>query len=290
LIARINEDGGGRVFAGLPSDTWAYNFRVGSVPLYIYLADEGVDAVGFTLRTSSLTTDPEAYFNEYAAGDYELFGIHYLIYPSDRPPGVPANLIERQGSYDLYSVASFGLVHVVDTSGTIAADGTDLGAATKAYLEDDDADKDIFDTIAYGGRPAASPTANPDALSATAPGTVLAENDDLDQGEATTTVRMNRRAVVILSASFDPGWRVTVDGVPATPEMVVPAIVGVTVGPGLHTITFRYQAYGWYPELIAISLLTIVVGIAYERRRRRVARRDPGISDGPIAPTDPLIG
>jgi hypothetical protein len=182
------------------------------------------------------------------------------------------------------------LVHIVDTSGTIAADGTDLGTATKDYLQDDDADKGIFDTIAYGGRPATLPTADPNALPTTPPGTVLAENDDLAEGKATTTVRMNRQAVVILSASFDPGWRVTVDGHPATPEMVVPAIVGVTVGPGTHSITFVYRAYRWYPELIAISLLTVVVGIGYERRRRRFARRGPAVSDGPVATTDSLIG
>jgi hypothetical protein len=282
LIARAESEGGGRIFAGLPSDGWAYDFRVGSVPVYIYLADRGVDAVGFTLRTSSLTTDPEAYFDESAEGDYELFGIHYLIYPSYKTPSVPATLLERQGEYELYAIDTFGLVHIVDTSGSIDANGNDLGLATASYLGNDLADRDIYETISYDHIPAAPPTATPSDLPKGSPGTVLSESDNLVEGEVTTTVDMARRAVVILSASFDTGWRVTVDGHPATPEMVVPAIVGVTVGPGVHTIFFRYQSFAWYPELIAVSLLTAGVGLVYERRRRQHA-----VSGAP-GPTTPM--
>ncbi len=277
LIAKAEALGGGRIFAGLPNSPgdWAFNFRVGSVPVYIYLADRGVDAVGFTLRTSSLTTDPEVYFNESSPAEYELFGIHYLLYPTSRAPSVPATLIESLDGYDLYSLSTVGYIHVVDTSGSIVANSTNLGAAEAFYLTDGLADRGIFDSVAFGGRPAGAPTANINALPTTSPGSVTNEIDNLDQGEASATVDTTRTAVVILSASFDPGWQVTVDGRPATPEMIVPAIVGVTVGPGTHTISFRYQSYRWYPELIAISVITIAAAVIYERRRRRRANATP---------------
>jgi hypothetical protein len=57
LVATINTKGGGRAFAGDPSDWGAY-FTVGEVPVYEYLASEDVDEVGFTVRTASLMTDP----------------------------------------------------------------------------------------------------------------------------------------------------------------------------------------------------------------------------------------
>jgi hypothetical protein len=60
-----------------------------------------VDEVGYTLRTASLMTDPEYYFDERNPGDYRLFGIRYLVVPTGSSPPVPARLELRAGSYSL---------------------------------------------------------------------------------------------------------------------------------------------------------------------------------------------
>ena len=81
-----------------------------------------------------------------------------------------------------------------------------------------------------------------------------------------------RRATVVLSASYDPGWRATVDGHPAPTVMVAPAVVGVDVGPGVHSVTFRYGGYGSYVPLFVLALVVLVaLGVAtYFGWRRRV--------------------
>ena len=81
LIAVIERDGGGRTYAGMPSN-WGQDFTVGAVPVFKYLESRDVDEVGYTLRTASLMTDPEYFFDDRDPSDYRLFGIRYLILPA----------------------------------------------------------------------------------------------------------------------------------------------------------------------------------------------------------------
>ena len=53
LIAYVQAHGGGRVYAGMPSN-WGEDFGVGAVPVFKYLESQDVDEVGYTLRTASL--------------------------------------------------------------------------------------------------------------------------------------------------------------------------------------------------------------------------------------------
>ena len=72
-------------------------------------------------------------------------------------------------------------------------------------------------------------------------------------------VRTNRRSTVVLSASYDPGWHATVNGRAAPTVMVAPALVGVVVGPGTHTVTFSYGGYGSYDALFVLALVVLAV-------------------------------
>jgi hypothetical protein len=106
------------------------------------------------------------------------------------------------------------------------------------------------------------------------PGRVLVEHATLAQGQVSTVVTAHRRATVVLSASYDPGWRATVDGHPAPTVMVAPALVGVDVGPGVHSVTFRYGGYGSYVPLFVLALVVLAalgVGTFFGWRRRVTA-------------------
>ena len=106
LLAIIKSDGGGRVYAGLPTN-WGYHFRVGGVLVYWYITEAAdIDSIGTTLRTSSLMTGPEAYFDESNLGDYSTFGVRYLLLPAGHAPPVPATLIARSGPYELLTPSS----------------------------------------------------------------------------------------------------------------------------------------------------------------------------------------
>jgi hypothetical protein len=124
---------------------------------------------------------------------------------------------------------------------------------------------------------------------------VVTEQAQLAVGTADTTVRMDRPGLVVLSASFDPGWQVTVDGRPATPVMVAPALVAVWVAPGAHRVVFRYAGYAGYPVLMILSALVLTGGFVADRwwaSRRRpwpdVSRYPPDAVAAPVpAPADP---
>ena len=269
LLSIIKSQGDGRVYVGLPSN-WGYDFRVGSVPVYNYVTQEAdIDSVGLTLRTSSMMTDPEAYFDESDLGDYSTFGVHYLLLPAGHPPPVPATLVQQSGPYVLWTVNSSGLIQVVDTQSTIVANANDIGSQTAPFLESSLPAKAIYPTVAFGGTAGAEPTLPTGATASGPAGSVLRLDNDLVQGEASATVFANRTAVVLLKASFDPGWTVTVDGQPAVTEMIAPALVGVTVSPGTHVVVFQFKGYGSYPMLFLIGLLVLVgVGISPRRWRR----------------------
>jgi uncharacterized membrane protein YfhO len=88
---------------------------------------------------------------------------------------------------------------------------------------------------------------------------VVVEHANLDQGHAGAVVKTNRRATVVLSASYDPGWKATVDGRPEPTVMVAPALVGVVIGPGVHTVTFAYGGYGSYVPLVVLAVLVFAI-------------------------------
>jgi hypothetical protein len=275
LIAYVRGHGGGRVYAGMPSN-WGSQFTVGAVPVFKYLESRDVDEVGYTLRTASLMTDPEYYFDEQNPGDYALFAIHYLILPVGHPAPVPARLVMQAGPYRLLVLPDRGYVRVVDTVGTLSADKTDVGIMSVPYLRSDLPGSGRYLVVAYGGS-APAPLTAPD-LSATAgsPGSVRSERDDLAAGRVEATVVMRRTAAVVLSASFDPGWTVRVDGRRAPVAMLAPALPSVTVGPGVHTITFSYQGFGLYPALFGVLVVTVLALVwagpldGWRRLRRRL--------------------
>ncbi|MGB9185192.1 MAG: YfhO family protein, partial [Solirubrobacteraceae bacterium] len=268
LIAVIERAGGGRAYAGMPSN-WGQNFTVGAVPVFKYLESRDVDEVGYTLRTASLMTDPEYYFDERNPGDYTLFGIHYLIISTGSRPPIPAALKLRAGAYSLWMLpGTAGVVHAGTIVGHLTANRTNIGTRTLPVLRSDLAQHQRYEQVRFdqsgSGALARSSTGAPPRRSA---GTVVAQADHLTAGRAAATVAMHRRAVVVLSASFDPGWTATVDGRSQPAEMVAPALVATTVQAGTHRVVFRYRGFRGYPLLLAITAATLLALLCAEVAR-----------------------
>lgn len=274
LLAQVRASGGGRIYAGMASN-WGRNFLVGGVPVYIYLTDVGIDAIGFTLRTSSLMSNPETYFNDSNPGDYSLFGVHYLVLPTGTRPLVSARLVRESGPYSLWVLPTGGYVQVVDTIGSITAATDTLGRQSAFYLDSSLPASGLYLTVAYAGAAAAAPTLTPHVNLSRPRGKVLTEYDNLLAGEVRTMVHTTRTAVVVLKASYDPGWIATVDGVRTPTQMIAPALVGVRVSPGTHIITFAYQGFGAYPLLFELAALVFLLWalllFVISRRRRRLS-------------------
>ena len=113
------------------------------------------DAVGFLLRTTSLSSDIEVRFDERVPVDYSLFGIRYLILPPDRQPLVPADKMDEQGQFVLWQIRSAGYIQVVDTAGVITTDRSNIGTAMDPFIGSNELLRGVFPTVAFAGAPAA---------------------------------------------------------------------------------------------------------------------------------------
>jgi hypothetical protein len=315
LVDIMKSLGPGRVYAGSVQN-WGAAFRVGGVPVFKYLETQSVDVMVYSATTTTLMDDPEFYFDERVPGDYALFGVRYLFLPAAMRPLVPARRIATQANYSLWQVDGVGYGRVVDTVGSIQENRADIGPRSKVYIRSPLPALGLYMTVGYEGEPAALPTApNPAAarLATVAPpaapretkttsskvagttpaeaaipanvvvpspaGSVVSETDDLASGEVQLKVDMSRRAVVALSVTYDPGWKVWIDGHLGGTEMLAPALLGVTVPAGAHTVRFAYVGFPDYPLLFAISSSVLVLPVIWivvvRTRRRRTASRWP---------------
>jgi hypothetical protein len=270
LLAVIKRGGRGRTYAGMPSN-WGEGFTVGAVPVFKYLESRDIDEVGYTLRTASLMTDPEYYFDDRDPSDYPLFGIHYLIIPAGSAPPVPARLELRAGPYALWTLSGAGgVVRAGAIAGTVSADRSDIGTRSIPLLNSPLARAGDYLRVAYG-RPDGRELPPPRPSPGTPAGMVPAESDKLQQGLVVASVRMRRAGVVVLSASFDPGWTATVDGRRQHTEMVAPALVATAVPAGNHRIIFRYRGWPDYPLLFAVGAAGLLALAYTDIRRARSA-------------------
>ncbi len=277
LLAYVRAHPSGRVYAGMPTN-WGMSFLVGDVPVFKYIESQDIDEVGYTLRTASLMTDPEYYFDENNPGDYPLFGIGYIVSPEGRTPPVTASKVACAQIYCLWRLPDAGYVHLYSTVGVLTATRANVGTRSINLLHSTllTAHEDL--SVAFNGHPAAPRTALP-ARTTGSLGRVSAERDDLPDGQVNATVHVLRRSIVVLSSSYDPGWTVTVDHHPAVPEMVAPALVGVEVSAGVQEIEFRYAGFSSYDVLWLVAGVTVVGGAAgtwlWGRRLKRRAHPVP---------------
>jgi uncharacterized membrane protein YfhO len=63
--------------------------------------------------------------------------------------------------------------------------------------------------------------------------------------------------MLVVSDNWFPGWKATVDGHDADVQRVDYVMRGVRVGPGAHTVDFRYAPASWRIGWI-VSLITLL--------------------------------
>jgi len=263
LLELVRQRGDGRVYSGTRAN-WGKDYRIGFVPASETLLNRDMDAVGFTLRVSSMLQDTEARFDEFNASHYDLFNVRYLVLPEGRNPPAGATRLATRGRHVLWQMPSTGYFEVVDSIGPpIPANAETIGRQTAGFLESADLAARRFPTVSYDDAGGAEPTL-PSGAHPTGPaGSVQGEQTDLPEGIFGAQVTANRPAVVLLKASFDPRFEATLDGGAVTPYMVAPGMVGVTVPPGRHAVEIHYRVYPSYALLItagAVAVLALAVG------------------------------
>jgi len=91
----------------------------------------------------------------------------------------------------------------------------------------------------------------------------------LDTSTARVTVNAPENGIVVLRQQAAPGWRVTVDGKPATPLTVDRIFRGVSVEKGRHEIVWKYRPRSLFfgAAITIVTLLTMQI-IAFVKRQR----------------------
>jgi hypothetical protein len=126
-------------------------------------------------------------------------------------------------------------------------------------------------------------TERPSALAPYLPGG--SGRDDADEAvtvhsESSTRVvieaRARRPGIVVLADTFDPGWRLTIDGRPAPVLRANFLMRGAAVTAGPHTLVYAYRpASVLIGAIVSLAGLTALGGLALWARRRPVARTGP---------------
>lgn len=258
LVEQSQQFGPGRIYAGT---IWGNNFgdeyRIGRVPAYAVLLHADTDAVGFTLRTLSLSSDVEVLFDFDDPGHYDLFYVRYLILPQDMEPPVPATLLDSAGRHRLWGVSTAGYLACVDTIGPVLeATRSNLGQQVQPYLNSDLPEQRIHRMIEFPGASVDAPTLPEGPVAPGPPCTMDEQSVDLANGRASAAVTASRDGVLLFKSTFHGRWSVTVDGEEATALMLTPSFLGVQVPPGEHSVEFVYEPFP-YPGLFILGAVAL---------------------------------
>jgi len=273
LFDEVHERGDGRVYAGA-SNGWGLFLRIAQTALYLLPAQRDADSLGMHLRTSSLSTDIEPYFDDSDPDQYDLFNVKYVMLPSkQKVPVAGATRIAERGEYSLYEVPTSGYLEVIDTTAPVRADNGNMAKVMSPYLRSAALAEHRHALVAFDGRSTPAPSIAADAPYTGPPGVVRASNADLDDGRFSGRVHADRDAWVMLKESYHPHWTATVDGRPVPVQMVAPSFVAVPVPEGDHDVAFRYRSTRSYPALFAFGALTLLVIAFAPLVHRRVRGR-----------------
>jgi hypothetical protein len=93
---------------------------------------------------------------------------------------------------------------------------------------------------------------------------------DYEDERVVVQAQADRPALLVLTDTWFPGWKATVDGEPAEVERVDYLIRGVPVPAGAHTVVFTYEPLsfraGWIVSLLALLVILAAAGIGWRRR------------------------
>jgi hypothetical protein len=268
LVEIARARGPGRFYAGMRSN-FGHRYVLGQVPMYIVLLNQNLEGVGFVRPTWSLSSPFEYRFSDSNPSHLDLFAVRYLILEADHDPPSQAERVAARGRHVLWEIPDTSYSEVVEVLPAVQAERTNLGSSLAAWFRSDLPGRGAHPGVAFEGHDA--PAATAAEPPSEAPGRVVSERVDLRNGIATVTMVADRPALVLLKTSFDPRWQVSIDGVPAGPEMIAPSFVGRSVPAGEHVVRFEYEPFPRYDLLLlvgAVCLGALAIVPRWSARRR----------------------
>jgi hypothetical protein len=195
----------------------------------------------------------------------DLLGVHSLTAPNGSvEPGVHA----FSGRFTIFDEAGAFPPAFVATCWATAPDDAALAwmrATTSAALRS-------VALVAADQVPQGAAGLPPSPASCDAgPAATLTRYDPQDV--AMTVPASSAGGLVVLSDQWYPGWTATVDGTETPILRVDTALRAVAVGPGSHTIEYRYAPHWPLTGLCVTALTAALIGVVHTRRRIVASRR-----------------
>ncbi len=278
----------GRVYAGL-SDNWGTSYRVGSIPMYALLQEQGFDMVGYLYHALSFNADVQVLFNDQLQDQYNLFNVRYVVAPSGHKFPSFVKPIGTFGANTLYQVDTTGYFEFVQSPVTLVGNKSEFYPAASAWMKGPEPGlgqepRLVLDGSSVSGKSVLplgqSASAVSRSLSATATprGKILSEQVSAN-GSYAAKVEASNAGLVMAKVTYHPGWRVTVDGRTVEPVMLMPSFVGIPVPAGTHTIKMVYQTGGLRDLLTLFGIVVLGMTVVAERRRAWIDLRIEQVID-----------
>ncbi len=207
-----------------------------------------------------------------------ILNVRYVIVPRRLPPGRPDLLHLSQRYPTVYSDSLVRIVEIDDAlpRAWITRDlrQVEPGAALPLLAGGsiDPSETVVLEESVHIPADTAEAAVTVDAVTVTP-----IENDEM-----TLSVEAVSGGIVVISASYDPGWQAEIDGKPADVFVADHALMAIAIPAGVHIVTLRYEAPGLALGLaissasVALLIVMIVFAPAIERRwpGRRLRQQD----------------
>ena len=191
---------------------------------------------------------------------HRMYNARYLIADRRARVGFGRAVLETE-RYQLIELPVSGYFQPVELVGTIPSGRRARRRATLAWL--DSSEPQLRRHLIVGEHPTTSSGLR---------GHVLAEWRGPSHYSADVQVAGDQSGAFLLSVTFHPGWRGTIDGQRAEILRVTPDLMAVEVPPGKHHVSFSFERPWWSWLLMIVAALTLT-GIGLRRRIAALLRR-----------------
>ncbi len=261
---------GGRAFAG-PGGGWGKEFGVRWTPMHAFLSRERIPQVSYLYHAMALTSDIMVRFDESNPAHWRLFDVRTGIAPLERDFGEVAPEIARAGRFKICAGPGGGMFEVVDVVGAVRCDRRSFYDVVDAWMSSEGPARRRHLALDLEGRFPEPGFRSQPADARLEPGddaelgAILRERGEGGRVAADVAIA-GAHAWVMLKATWHPGWRARVDGVPAPTSHVTPGFVAVRVPGGAHEVSLEYAPGPLKSVLLWLAPLVFLGALALERR------------------------
>lgn len=285
IIAKLKSLPPGRTFAGLRTG-WGREMKIGDLSFSDLLTFHRIPAVSAPYQALSLNSDLLWDFDPRSPGDYAVFGVRYVVAPAAEPMPGFLEVIDRRGRYVLYEARPSSYFAIGRSDLAFLGRKADLLPAARVWLRSRLVAAREFPRVLLTGMGASPSDRRVQPLSSAArllptlvgrpppAGRVLVET--AAPQSHTAHVLLEEEATVVLTVTYHPNWRATVNGVDMPTMMVMPSFIGIALPAGRHEISLAYRSDPRRVLLLSAGIALIVLAAAvaaYRRLRRRAVRR-----------------